>query len=173
MSVRHTSNARRAAAAALAAVLALAVAGCGSGGDDDPGGGSPQSAGRSADSGDKSAKNQPAVDTGKTIGQVKGPGGIEVTLHAAVRDGGGFVTVSGTLTNDGDQLFNAVDWRSKETEVKSRSSISARPWSTRRARSAISCSATPTGSACAPRVCPASAGESRPVSRSSRPRRRA
>ncbi|MEU5612621.1 hypothetical protein ACI2L4_03175 [Streptomyces sparsogenes] len=135
MSIRHTTKARRGAAmGALAAALALAVAGCGSedGGKRDDGA-SPKSTaakddGRAGDDGGgdggDDGKNDPAADSDKTIGEIKGPNGIVVTLHSAVRDSGGFVTVNGTVTNHGDQLFNAVDWRSKETEMKSRSSVS-------------------------------------------------
>ncbi|WP_030822400.1 hypothetical protein [Streptomyces hygroscopicus] len=121
MSIRHTTKARRGAAAtALAAALALAMAGCGSDGDDKPDDG----AGRASTAAKDDGKQKPAVDSSKTIGQMKGPGGIVVTLHSAVRDDGGFVTVTGTVTNRGSQLFNAIDWRSKETEVKSQSSVS-------------------------------------------------
>lgn len=110
---------------ALAAALALAVAGCGSedGGKRDDGA-SPKSTAAAKDDGGDDGKNDPAADSDKTIGEIKGPNGIVVTLHSAVRDSGGFVTVNGTVTNHGDQLFNAVDWRSKETEMKSRSSVS-------------------------------------------------
>ncbi|WAP58035.1 hypothetical protein [Streptomyces sp. S465] len=123
MSMRHTTKARRGAAAtALAAALALAMAGCGSGdGGEKPDHGAGRASTAAKDDG---GKQEPAVDTSKTIGEMKGPGGIVVTLHSAVRDDGGFVTVNGTVTNRGSQLFNAIDWRSKETEVKSQSSVS-------------------------------------------------
>jgi hypothetical protein len=119
MSKRRATRARRAAAAAaLVAVFALVAAGCGSG-DDKSGGGSSQQSSASS-----TASSRPAADSTKVIGEMKGPNGIVVTLHSAVRDSGGFVTVSGTLTNHGTQMFNAVDWRSQETEMKSLSSVS-------------------------------------------------
>ncbi|WP_069864551.1 hypothetical protein [Streptomyces malaysiensis] len=123
MSIRHTTKARRGAAAtAFAAALALAVAGCGNGdGDKAPDDGAGRASTAAKDDGDE---QQPAADSSKTIGEMKGPGGIVVTLHSAVRDDGGFVTVSATVTNHGSRLFNAIDWRSKETEVKSLSSVS-------------------------------------------------
>lgn len=128
MSMRHTTKARRGAAVgALAAALALAVAGCGSddGKKPDDGAGQKSTAAKDSRTDDGDDKDsEPAADSTKTIGEIKGPNGIVVTLHSAVRDGGGFVTVNGTVTNRGDQLFNAVDWRSKETEMKSRSSVS-------------------------------------------------
>ncbi|MEU5023017.1 hypothetical protein [Streptomyces milbemycinicus] len=129
MSIRHTTKARRGAAVgALAAALALAVAGCGSddGKKPDDGAGQKSTAAKDSRAGDDGdgKDSEPAVDSSKTIGEIKGPNGIVVTVHSAVRDDGGFVTVNGTVTNRGDQLFNAVDWRSKETEMKSRSSVS-------------------------------------------------
>lgn len=123
MSIRHTTKARRGAAAtALAAALALAVAGCGNG----DGGKKPDDAAdRTSTAGkDNGDEQEPAADSSKTIGEMKGPGGVVVTLHSAVRDDGGFVTVNATVTNRGSRLFNAIDWRSKETEVKSLSSVS-------------------------------------------------
>ncbi|WP_431774567.1 hypothetical protein [Streptomyces cucumeris] len=126
MSMRHTTKARRGAAvAALVAGLALAVAGCGSGDGDDgkkPDDGSPQ---KPTASEDERREQEPAADSSKSIGQMKGPGGVEVSLHSAVRDSGGFVTVSGTLTNRGSGYFYALNWSSKEQELaKSRSSLS-------------------------------------------------
>ncbi|MCG0290952.1 hypothetical protein [Streptomyces sp. PSAA01] len=127
MSIRHTTKARRGAAAtALAAALALAVAGCGSGdgdgdGDKKPGDGADRTSTAPNDDG---GDQEPAADSSKTIGEMKGPGGVVVTLHSAERDDGGFVTVNATVTNHGSRLFNAIDWRSKETEVKSLSSVS-------------------------------------------------
>ena len=127
MSIRHTTKARRgAAAAALGAALALAVAGCGSGDDggkDGKGDGSPQkSTAAGADEGQ--GETEPAADSKKVIGEMKGPKNIVVTLHSAERDSGGFVTVSGTVTNRGSLMFIPVDWGSKETELKSSSSVS-------------------------------------------------
>lgn len=124
MSIRHTTKARRgAAAAALAAALALAVAGCGSGdgGKED---GSPQKS-TEAKTDDGQGETEPAADSKKVIGEMKGPKNIVVTLHSAERDSGGFVTVNGTVTNRGSTLFNPIDWRSPEVELaKSRSSVS-------------------------------------------------
>lgn len=123
MSIRHTTKARRGAAAtALAAALALAVAGCGSGdGDKKPDDAADRTSTAGKDNGDE---QEPAADSSKTIGEMKGPGGVVVTLHSAVRDGGGFVTVNGTVTNRGSQLFTAFAWRSKETDVKPNPSVS-------------------------------------------------
>ncbi|MFH8365882.1 hypothetical protein [Streptomyces sp. NPDC018031] len=120
---RTTKRRRRALAAVFAAVCALASAGCG-GGD---GGGEEKPAGPSRSAGQATGKepdDKPAARPTEVIGEAKGPDGVVVTLHSAVRDDGGFVTVQGTVTNNGSKSFNAFTWRSKETELHSQSSLS-------------------------------------------------
>ncbi|MFI1430847.1 hypothetical protein [Streptomyces lydicus] len=124
MSIRRTTKAARGAVAMASAVgLALVVAGCGGGGD---GGG--QTDGKNPPSRSATPKDggpgTPAADSSKVIGEMRGPDGVVVTLNSVVRDSGGFVTVSGTVANHGSRAFNAIDWRSNETELRSRSSIS-------------------------------------------------
>ncbi|KOG30671.1 hypothetical protein [Streptomyces varsoviensis] len=122
MSNRHTTKALRSAAAvALTATMAIAVTGCGgdSGGQKSDKGASKESTGPRADGGKK-----PAAQSTTAIGEMKGPDGIVVTLNSAIREDGGFITVNGTLTNRGSKVFNAYAWRSKETEMRSQSSIS-------------------------------------------------
>ncbi|MFF7410991.1 hypothetical protein [Streptomyces lydicus] len=124
MSIRRTTKAARGAVAMASAVgLALVVAGCGGGGD---GGG--QTDGKNPPSRSATPKDggpgTPAADSSKVIGEMKGPDGVVVTLNSVVRDSGGFVTVSGTVANHGSRAFNAIDWRSNETDLRSRSSIS-------------------------------------------------
>ncbi|MEU5420780.1 hypothetical protein ACFY1P_03225 [Streptomyces sp. NPDC001407] len=121
MSTRHiTKSRRRAAAAAVVSLLALAVSGCGGGG-----GGDADAAPAKKSAGPPgSAKNAPSDRPGEVIGQMKGPDGVVIAVNSAVRDSGGFVTVSGTLTNGGSKPFNAIHWLSQETDMKSRSSIS-------------------------------------------------
>ncbi|MFH8406906.1 hypothetical protein ACH4FX_19210 [Streptomyces sp. NPDC018019] len=120
MSTGRPSKARRVAAAAIAAGLALVVSGCG--GDDGGGtaGGGPPTRATAPTHG----RGTPAADARQVIGEVKGPDGVVVTLHSAIRDSGGFVTVSGTVTNKGTKIFNAINWRSNETGMRSRSSVS-------------------------------------------------
>ncbi|MEF3112858.1 hypothetical protein [Streptomyces chrestomyceticus] len=120
---RPSKATRRVAAAAIAAGLALVVSGCG--GDD--GGGSSGADGKPptrATAPKDTGRGTPAADSQQAIGEVKGPDGVVVTLHSAVRDTGGFVTVSGTVTNNGTKIFNAINWRSNETGMRSRSSVS-------------------------------------------------
>jgi hypothetical protein len=124
MSIRRTTKAARGAAAMASAVgLALVVAGCG-GGD----GGSRATDDKKPPARSTAPKDSgpgtPAADSAKVIGEMKGPDGVVVTLNSVVRDSGGFVTVNGTVTNHGSRAFNAIDWRSNETELRSRSSLS-------------------------------------------------
>ncbi|WP_407287777.1 hypothetical protein [Streptomyces sp. BP-8] len=125
MSIRRTTKTARGAVAMASAVgLALVVAGCGGGGD----GGSRASDDKKPPARSHAPKDSgpgtPAADSAKVIGEMKGPDGVVVTLSSVVRDSGGFVTVNGTVTNHGSRAFNAIDWRSNETELRSRSSIS-------------------------------------------------
>lgn len=49
-------------------------------------------------------------------------GDIGLTITSAVRDSGGFVTVSGTVTNSGSRLWTAADWRGDENELRGNAS---------------------------------------------------
>ncbi|MEU4097736.1 hypothetical protein [Streptomyces sp. NPDC026673] len=49
---------------------------------------------------------------------MKGEKDITVTLSEATRDSGGFVTVKGTLTNDGTSPFNATSWVGQEVALQ-------------------------------------------------------
>ncbi|MET9293749.1 hypothetical protein [Streptomyces sp. NPDC003077] len=125
MSMRRTTRVARGAAALATAVgLALTAAGCGGegGGQAREGGTTTPRAGSPAPK--DNGPDEPAADTRRVIGEMKGADGIVIALHSAVRDSGGFVTVSGTVTNHGTRVFNAIDWRSRETEMRSRSSLS-------------------------------------------------
>ncbi|MFI0261535.1 hypothetical protein ACH4OW_21155 [Streptomyces sp. NPDC017056] len=119
---RPSKATRRVAAAVIAAGLALVVGGCGGddGGGKNPDAKPPARATTPKDNG----HGTPAADATRTIGEMKGPDGVVVTLHSAVRDSGGFVTLSGTVTNKGTKIFNAINWRSNETGMRSRSSVS-------------------------------------------------
>ncbi|MEU2789462.1 hypothetical protein [Streptomyces sp. NPDC007100] len=119
---RPSKATRRVAAAVIAAGLALVVGGCGG---DDGGGKTPDAKPPARATTPKdNGHGTPAADATRTIGEMKGPDGVVVTLHSAVRDSGGFVTLSGTVTNKGTKIFNAINWRSNETGMRSRSSVS-------------------------------------------------
>ncbi|MGK5637612.1 hypothetical protein ACSNOK_04730 [Streptomyces sp. URMC 126] len=107
---------------AFAAVLALS--GCGGNGDD--GGGDRNATGRPATANTgKPAPNGPGkTSSSETLGEMRNGDGIVVTITSAAREDGGFVTVQGTVTNRGTKMFNALEWRSKETDMRSQSAVS-------------------------------------------------
>ncbi|EME98907.1 hypothetical protein J7W19_20610 [Streptomyces mobaraensis NBRC 13819 = DSM 40847] len=107
---------------AIAAVLALS--GCG--GDGDGGGDERNASGRptAADTGEPEPESQAKSSSSRPLGEMRNGDGIVVTITSAAREGGGFVTVQGTVTNHGTKMFNALEWRSKETDVRSQSAVS-------------------------------------------------
>ncbi|WP_405916225.1 hypothetical protein [Streptomyces sp. NBC_00728] len=116
MDLRHTMKGRRAmAAVAITTGLLLTVSGCG-GGD---GGGKPTAASSSSqsDKGGGGAKQaSPTASQDQVLAEVKGDD-VTLTITSAVRDQGGFVTVSGTVTNSGGQFWVAANWRGDEREL--------------------------------------------------------
>ncbi|TLS45113.1 DUF4352 domain-containing protein [Streptomyces montanus] len=119
MNFRHTMKGRRAlTAVAITTGLVLTVAGCG-GGDDDGKSGSSSSAPAKSDEGeDKQGKESPAAPSGEPLATAK-DGDITVTVTSAERDAGGFVTVSGSVKNDGDRSWLGANWASDERELRS------------------------------------------------------
>ncbi|MFF5535845.1 hypothetical protein ACFY71_25745 [Streptomyces cinerochromogenes] len=98
MSVRFTAKARRGMiACALAAGIAVSVAGCGGGGDDAKKPETSASASRSSGSHASPQEGQ----SGDPLAELKGPGGLLLQVTSAKRDSGGFVTVNGSLKNEG------------------------------------------------------------------------
>jgi hypothetical protein len=120
MSMRRTKTRGATAAAALAGVLVLALSGCG-GGDDDP---EPEKSSAAASSGQQSGGGGDDSDADSPLAQVRG-GDLTLTLTSAVRDSGGFVTVNGSVTNNGGQNWAGLEWVSEETELaqKNRASM--------------------------------------------------
>jgi hypothetical protein len=108
---------RRALSAAAGAALAVvALSGCGGGGskhDDKPSAASSTSSSHAAAGGTASPSATPA----QILAQIKGEKDIEVTINSAVRDSGGFVTVQGTVTNNGTDVFDANNWVGDETAL--------------------------------------------------------
>lgn len=117
MRMRRTTKTRRALAIlAITTGLVLPVAGCGGGGDGDEkddkqASATPSGTGGSGDGG-------PSSEGNKTLAQVKGGGGIVLTINSAVRDTGGFVTVSGTVENGTGKVWNAPGWQGPELELR-------------------------------------------------------
>jgi hypothetical protein len=123
VTIKYTTRARatgtRVAAAALTVGMAFAIAGCGGGGgkagaatksSTAPTAGATRSGG--------SRTGSPAPGPTQTLAEVKGEKGVVLAITDAERDAGGFVTVQGTVTNTGDQIFNATRWVGTEQEVQ-------------------------------------------------------
>lgn len=115
MSIRFTTKARRGMVAlTVAAGLAVGVAGCGGGGND---GKKPES----SPSASHNSGSQPSAQQGQSdtpLAELKGSDGLLLQITSAQRDSGGFVTVSGTLKNDGAQRVTVpAAVRGNETEI--------------------------------------------------------
>ncbi|UFQ17746.1 MULTISPECIES: hypothetical protein [Streptomyces] len=120
MSIRRSMTTRRAmTAVAITTGLVLTVVGCGGGdgGDDKPDEkSSPTSSGKRGESpAEQDQDGQGATD--KVLAEVKGEENITLTVTSAVRDAGGFVTVSGKVTNNGGKFWAAANWRGEEREL--------------------------------------------------------
>jgi hypothetical protein len=111
---------RTAGAAAAVAALALLLAGCGGGG-----GGGKADPKASASAGITTAaagatgggSPSPSATPTQVLAQIKGGDNVVVTLNTAVRDKDGYVTVQGSLVNNGTKPFDAQAWRGQETSL--------------------------------------------------------
>ncbi|MEU1198434.1 hypothetical protein ABZ446_19635 [Streptomyces sp. NPDC005813] len=121
MDFRHTMRGRSAlSAAAVLSGLLLTVTGCGGGGSDDEGkskaeSSAPSSSGKDGGGGQKQS-HTPSADN-QVLATAK-DGDISVTINSAVRDAGGFVTVSGNVRNDGAKSWLGANWVSDERELR-------------------------------------------------------
>ncbi|MFF5963718.1 hypothetical protein ACFY64_08210 [Streptomyces collinus] len=99
MSIRFTGNARRGIVTmTVVAGLALGAVGCGGGGDGET---KKPNSSASTSKGDGS---QPSAQEGQSetpLAELKGTEGLLLQITSAARDAGGFITVSGSLKNDG------------------------------------------------------------------------
>ncbi|CAL9526589.1 hypothetical protein SUDANB99_03932 [Streptomyces sp. enrichment culture] len=124
MSTQYGVTARAVRGAATAAALAALLTACGGGGGDDAKDGDPQKAGAvsSAPAGESApppASGPSGPDTSKTLATISGSGGLEITIHSAVREEGGFLTVNGTLKNTTDKLVvTPPQWSGQEIQVQ-------------------------------------------------------
>ncbi|GAA2445961.1 hypothetical protein [Streptomyces glaucus] len=114
MSIRFTAKARRGMVALTAAAgLVLGVAGCGGGGDDEK---PDTSASATKDDG-----SEPSAQEGQAeepLAELKGPQSLFLQITSAKRDSGGFVTVNGTLKNDGSEtVVVPSNLSGNETEI--------------------------------------------------------
>lgn len=126
MSIRRTTTTRRAMTAVTAtAALALALTGCG-----DDGGAEPRSTGATTPSAPASApeedKGQPQqvdtaagenVDPNVKLAETRGQGGLVLVINEVKRDAGGFLTVQGEITNQGDQARTTSAWSGAEVNI--------------------------------------------------------
>ncbi|WP_329022837.1 hypothetical protein [Streptomyces sp. NBC_00690] len=122
MSIRHRAKNRRAVGAVLAAALSLSLTACGGGddGSDKKNAKSPSSTAgapeqpQQPDQGDGGGESEP----GKVLATINGSNGFQFTINSAVRDEGGFLTISGVLKNTtGKGLTTPVQWNGTENEV--------------------------------------------------------
>jgi hypothetical protein len=99
----------------VVAGLALGASGCGGGGGDDAK--KPQTSASSS----KSGGSQPSAQEGQSgqpLAELKGPNSLLLQITSATRDSGGFVTVNGTLKNDGaDTAIIPSNLSGNETEI--------------------------------------------------------
>ncbi|CAD5951648.1 hypothetical protein ACWGH7_34555 [Streptomyces cyaneofuscatus] len=127
MSMRRTTMTRRAmTAVTVTAALALALTGCG-----DDGGEDPQSTGSTAPSAPASPsvpedKGEPQqedtavgenVDPDVKLAETRGQGGLVLVINEVKRDTGGFLTVQGAITNEGDQARATSAWSGAEVNI--------------------------------------------------------
>jgi hypothetical protein len=116
---------RATTAVAGAAVAAIVLTGCGGGGGGGTSGGGKGDGGTSGGGTAATSQSAPAAGGGSTpstaptqiLAQIKGERDIQVTITSAVRDSGGFVTVQGTVTNNGTEIFDATNWVGDETAL--------------------------------------------------------
>ncbi|WP_151771565.1 hypothetical protein [Streptomyces abyssomicinicus] len=114
MNVQRSSSWRAACAAAILAVVLFGAGGCS---DDAPEGAAakPSSAEAARDSGTDGKQSEESSPQ-SSLAEVKN-GDISLAVTAAVREDGGFVTVSGTVTNNGGEFWSAAEWKSDENEL--------------------------------------------------------
>ncbi|MFF4317438.1 hypothetical protein [Streptomyces sp. NPDC001568] len=112
----------RSGAGAAAAAMVLALAGCGAdGGDGKAPASSPPQASSGGSQGSSPSAGQSTAPV-EVIATSAGPDGIVLTLNSAVRDQGGFLTVSGQIKNGGSAAFvQTAAWRGDEKSASAAS----------------------------------------------------
>lgn len=107
---------RRSVVAAVAVLTLFGVSACGGDGEEGKGGGGPSKSGEGR--GEPTSDNSADSDTSdEPLAEVK-EGDIAVLIESAVRDSGGFVTVSGKVTNNGSGSWIGTEWKSDERELQ-------------------------------------------------------
>ncbi|MEU8591582.1 hypothetical protein AB0C59_31980 [Streptomyces sp. NPDC048664] len=113
---RIMKGGRALSAVAITSGLLFMAAGCGLGGGDKQGEKTPASPAPARSSGSARQESQDP-QAAPVLAEVKGENGLTLSVTSAKRDGGGFVTVEGTVTNDTGTLWVAADWRGDEQEL--------------------------------------------------------
>ncbi|MFF3918261.1 hypothetical protein ACFYZB_33125 [Streptomyces sp. NPDC001852] len=115
MSMRFTAKARRGMVAlTVAAGLAVGVAGCGGSAGNDKKPYTSASASQGGNSGPSPQEGQ----SDQPLAELKGSDGLLLQITSVQRDSGGFVTVNGTLKNDGaGDLLIPSALSGNETEI--------------------------------------------------------
>ncbi|MEV6587565.1 hypothetical protein [Streptomyces acidicola] len=117
MKFRYTTKGRAAlTTVTIATGLVLTVAGCGGGGDDEKSSNTASSSAPPSDNGNDDKQESQGSATDSVLAEVKGDN-LALKITSAARDEGGFVTVEGTVTNNGDRSWVAADWRGDEREL--------------------------------------------------------
>ncbi|WP_354597909.1 hypothetical protein R1Y80_24170 [Streptomyces sp. JL1001] len=126
MSMRRTTTTRRAmAAVSMTAALAFALAGCGDDGGDKPGNegsnspsapASPSAEGKGESQQEDTAAGE-NVDPDVKLAETRGQGGLVLVINEVKRDSGGFLTVQGAITNEGDQARTTSGWAGSEVNI--------------------------------------------------------
>ncbi|MDX3644632.1 hypothetical protein [Streptomyces sp. MB09-02B] len=117
MKFRYTMKGRTAlSTVTIATGLVLTVAGCGGGGDEDKTSDKKSSSTPSKDNGADEDQESDAPTTESVLAEVKA-GGLTLKVTSAARDGGGFVTVEGTVTNGTGKPWVGAEWRGDESEL--------------------------------------------------------
>ncbi|MFD7899655.1 hypothetical protein [Streptomyces sp. NPDC059743] len=120
MSMWRGAKARRAAGAALATMaLAVSLTACGSGGDDSKGEGGGASSSAPAKETPQDTGGTTVPDTSQTLATINGSNGFQFIIHTAVRDDGGFLTVTGSIKNiSGKRQVVPSAWNGDEKQVR-------------------------------------------------------
>ncbi|MFJ4762418.1 hypothetical protein [Streptomyces diastaticus] len=93
----------------------VALVGCGGGTGESPGQGGVPSKGVQEGKGEGAEESAPPG--GATLAESEGDG-VVMTITSAVRDSGGFLTVSGKVTNNSGVLWSGGEWRGDENELQ-------------------------------------------------------
>jgi hypothetical protein len=119
MNVRRSRLRAAMTAGAMLLGMAMTLSACS--GDDGRGSSDKPSAVASQDQAGESGRSSKSDDP---LAEVRGDDDITLTVTSAVREDGGFVTVSGTLTNGGDKLWLRPSWSGDESQLRAKNGAS-------------------------------------------------